>query len=251
MRARTHHLKFIGHILRLPNDEPAKEYALCVPCHSKRKPGQQRTLFPTKYIQCLLGDMYSMLDHGQLTAMANDRCSWRKFVVACSAAEWWWIHHQRLGTPSYLQTKKKKYEWRKPACQVHAPILTSRSLRWESARMSRACTAVTGMCNVIQDTDWWQEPIVLAISRSICLGMSVLYWVSCTGTSSLSSIGDGSQFWIRSICWNALFWRHIASSECCFGGRIHDVTSLSTWYSKSSDAFCQRCVIDTSVSNFN
>ena len=34
--------------------------------------------------------MDSMLNHGQLSAMAHDRCSWRKLVIACSAAEWWW-----------------------------------------------------------------------------------------------------------------------------------------------------------------
>ena len=77
MRARNRQLKFMGHILRLPNDELAKEYALYVPSNGKRTPGRQRTLFP-KYIQCLLGEMDSM---------AHDRCSWRKLVVACSAAE--------------------------------------------------------------------------------------------------------------------------------------------------------------------
>ena len=86
VRARIRQLKFIGHILRLPNDELAKEYALYVPSHGKRKPGRQQTLFP-KYIQCLMGDMDCMLNHGQLSAMAHDRCSWRKLVVACSAAE--------------------------------------------------------------------------------------------------------------------------------------------------------------------
>ena len=85
-KARTRQLKFVGHILRLPDDEPVKEYALYVPTHGKRKPGRQRTLF-WKYIQCLLGDMDSMLSQGQLSAMAQDRCSWRKLVVACSAAE--------------------------------------------------------------------------------------------------------------------------------------------------------------------
>ena len=38
VRARIRQLKFIGHILRLPNDELAKEYALYVPSHGKRKP---------------------------------------------------------------------------------------------------------------------------------------------------------------------------------------------------------------------
>ena len=85
-KARLRQLKFLGHILRLPDGEPCKEYALYVPRHGRRKPGRQRTLFP-KYIQSLLGDVNDMLSEGQMSAMAQDRCSWRKLVVACSAAE--------------------------------------------------------------------------------------------------------------------------------------------------------------------
>ena len=92
-RARARQLKFLGHILRMPAEEPCREYAIYVPKHGKRKPGRQRTLF-LKYTQCLLGDLNDMLDQQQLLAMAQDRCSWRKLVVACSAAErwWWWWH---------------------------------------------------------------------------------------------------------------------------------------------------------------
>ena len=85
-RARARQLKFLGHILRMPVEEPCREYAIYVPKHGKRKPGRQRTLF-LKYTQCLLGDLNDMLDQRQLSAMAQDRCSWRKLVVACSAAE--------------------------------------------------------------------------------------------------------------------------------------------------------------------
>ena len=89
-RARARQLKFLGHILRMPAEEPCREYAIYVPKHGKSKPGRQRTLF-LKYTQCLLGDLNDMLDQRQLSAMAQDRCSWRKLVVACSAAErWWW-----------------------------------------------------------------------------------------------------------------------------------------------------------------
>ena len=85
-RARARQLKFLGHILRLPVEEPCREFALYVPKHGKRKPGWQQTLF-LKYSQCLLGDVNDMLDQRQLSAMAQDRCSRRKLVVACSAAE--------------------------------------------------------------------------------------------------------------------------------------------------------------------
>ena len=86
VRTKTRQLKILGHIIRLPNDEPIKEYALYVPSHGKRKPGRQQTLFP-KYNQRLLGDMDSMLNHGQLSVMAHDRCSWRK-LVAYFASKW-------------------------------------------------------------------------------------------------------------------------------------------------------------------
>ena len=44
---RTRQLRFLGHVLRLPDDEPCKEYALYIPRHGRRKPGRQRTLFLT------------------------------------------------------------------------------------------------------------------------------------------------------------------------------------------------------------
>ena len=47
---RTRQLRFLGHVLRMPDDEPCKEYALYIPPHGKRKPGRQRTLF-LRYIQ--------------------------------------------------------------------------------------------------------------------------------------------------------------------------------------------------------
>ena len=85
-KARNRQLKFLGHVLRMPDEEPVKEYALYVPKHGKRKPGRQRTLF-SKYIHCLLGDADGMLNHGQLLEMAQNRCGWRKLVVDCCAAK--------------------------------------------------------------------------------------------------------------------------------------------------------------------
>ena len=85
-RVRVRQLKFLGHILRLPDEELCKLYALYIPTHGKRRRGRQRTLFP-RYIQHLFGDTNDMLSQGQLTSMAQDRCNWRKLVVACSADE--------------------------------------------------------------------------------------------------------------------------------------------------------------------
>ena len=86
---RTRQLRFLGHVLRMPDDEPCKEYALYIPPHGKRKPGRQRTLF-LRYIQHLLGDTDNMIGPGKLSELAQDRRGWRKLVVACSAADWWW-----------------------------------------------------------------------------------------------------------------------------------------------------------------
>ena len=83
---RTRQLRFLSHVLRLPDDEPCKEYALYVPPHGKRKPGGQRTLFLT-YIQNLLGDTDNMIGPDKLSELAQDRCDWKKIVVACSAAD--------------------------------------------------------------------------------------------------------------------------------------------------------------------
>ena len=86
VQLRTRQLKFLGHVLRMPDDEPAKVYALYTPPHGKRKPGRQRTLF-LRYIQRLFGDHEGLLQPDQITALAQDRSNWRKFVVACSAAD--------------------------------------------------------------------------------------------------------------------------------------------------------------------
>ena len=83
---RTRQLRFLGHVLRMPDDEPCKEYALYIPPHGKRKPGRQRTLF-LRYIQHLLGDTDNMIGPSKLSELAQDRCGWRKLVVACSAAD--------------------------------------------------------------------------------------------------------------------------------------------------------------------
>lgn len=85
-RVRTRQLKFLGHILRLTDDEPVKEYALYVPPYGKRKPGRPHTLY-LQYVQHLLGDIEGMLQPNKIVSLAQDRSSWRKLVVACSAAD--------------------------------------------------------------------------------------------------------------------------------------------------------------------
>ena len=48
-------LKFLGHILRMSKEEPARRYALYIPTIGKRRPGRPRTSY-LNYVQRLLGD---------------------------------------------------------------------------------------------------------------------------------------------------------------------------------------------------
>ena len=65
VRVRLRQLRLLGHVLRLPENEPVREFAVYVPTHGRGKPGRQRTLF-TNYIHCLLGDPDSLLNDNQL-----------------------------------------------------------------------------------------------------------------------------------------------------------------------------------------
>ena len=78
--------RVLGHVLRLPEDDPVKGFVMYVPTHGRKKPGRKRTLF-TNYIHCLLGDPDNLLNNNQLLEMAQDRYQWRKLVVGCSAAK--------------------------------------------------------------------------------------------------------------------------------------------------------------------
>ena len=71
----TRQLRFLGHVLRMPDDEPCKEYALYIPPHGKRKPGRQRTLF-LRYIQHLLGDTDDMIGPGKLSELIGTGPLW-------------------------------------------------------------------------------------------------------------------------------------------------------------------------------
>ena len=83
MLVRQRQLRFLGHILRMPPDEPCNKYALYIPTHGKRRPGRQRTRY-LSYIQRLLGDENNDLSSEGITQLALDRSRWRSFVAACS-----------------------------------------------------------------------------------------------------------------------------------------------------------------------
>ena len=83
---RQRQLRFLGNILRMPEDESCRRYALYVPIHGRRKPGRQMTSYMS-YVQNLLGDTENYLHEEAIASLAYDRFTWRKFVVASSAAE--------------------------------------------------------------------------------------------------------------------------------------------------------------------
>lgn len=70
---KTPQRRFLADILKLPDDEPCKEYALYIPRHWKRKPAKQGTLFLT-YIQHLLGGTDNMIGQYKLSELAQDLC---------------------------------------------------------------------------------------------------------------------------------------------------------------------------------
>ena len=95
-RVRRWQLRFLGHVLRFPENEHVRDFVMYVPTHRRKKPGRQRTLF-TNYIHCLLGNLDNLLNDNQLLEIAEDRHQWRKLVVDCYSTEgWWWEHHFQL-----------------------------------------------------------------------------------------------------------------------------------------------------------
>ena len=91
---RHRQLKFLGHILRMPKEEPARRYALYIPTIGKRRPGRPRTAY-LNYAQRLLGDNEGAMQEQQIAAFADDRRAWTNLVVACSAADGWWCSYKK------------------------------------------------------------------------------------------------------------------------------------------------------------
>ena len=83
--ARHRQLKFLGHILRMSKEEPAK---ICsVHSYHWQKETRSTTFFILNYVQRLLGDNEGAMQEQQIAAFADDRRAWRNLVVACSAAD--------------------------------------------------------------------------------------------------------------------------------------------------------------------
>ena len=83
-RVRLRQLRFLGHVLRLPENEPVRDFVMYVPTHGRKKPGSE----PCHQLYSLSsGYPDNLLSDNQLLEMAQDRHPWRKLVVDCSAAE--------------------------------------------------------------------------------------------------------------------------------------------------------------------
>ena len=80
---RQRQLCFLGHILRMPEDEPCRRYALFIPTHGRRRPGRRRTSYISmiSYVQKLLGYTENDLHQDAIASLATDWSTWRKFVV--------------------------------------------------------------------------------------------------------------------------------------------------------------------------
>ena len=64
-------LDFLGHILRLSDEEPARRYALYIPSHGKRRPGRPRTSY-LAYIQRVLGYDKDEMAADEIATLAKD-----------------------------------------------------------------------------------------------------------------------------------------------------------------------------------
>ena len=114
---RHRQLKFLGHVLRMSKEEPARRYALYIPTIGKRRPGRPRTSY-LNYVQRLLGDNEGAMQEQQIAAFADDRRAWRNLVVACSAADgwWWWCYVTWRATGTVLVSMERKEKKRKENC---------------------------------------------------------------------------------------------------------------------------------------
>ena len=110
---RHRQLKFLGHILRMSKEEPARRYALYIPTIGKRRHGRPRTSY-LNYVQRLLGDNEGAMQEQQIAAFADDRCALRNLVVACSAADGWWCDDDdcsRGQRPILLRSQLLYIQW--------------------------------------------------------------------------------------------------------------------------------------------
>ena len=161
-------LRFPGHILRLPEEEPASRYALYIPPHGNRKPGRPHTFY-LSYIPILFSLHSAVvgvqrrqcrLQADQIAMLAKDQSAWRNFVVACSAAEgWWWWWWQTIFTIpiiirlAWLGSSISCAAWLGSAMSCTAWLglpMSWASMTWFSNVMS----SMTWLANVMSSMTW-------------------------------------------------------------------------------------------------
>ena len=76
-------LRFLGHILRKPEDELANKYALYHPRHGKRKIGRPNTIFHQYIARVMCHDNPPTPE--EIRLMAQDRTNWGKLIADCGA----------------------------------------------------------------------------------------------------------------------------------------------------------------------
>ena len=68
---RNRQLGFLEHILRIPEEEPARRYAFYIPSHGKKRCGHPRTSY-LAYIQRVLGNDKNEMAAEETATLAKD-----------------------------------------------------------------------------------------------------------------------------------------------------------------------------------
>ena len=74
-------LKFLGHILRMENNEPVNIYALFLPPHGKRPLGGQRMSFVKSILKKI--NPTGVLTAQDIIRDAQSKDGWRRLAVTC------------------------------------------------------------------------------------------------------------------------------------------------------------------------
>jgi hypothetical protein len=81
---RERQLRYLGHVLRLDDNEPAKIFALYDPTHGHRKRGRPRLRF-TEYVASLITDEPKGYTRDTIMQLAQNRNQWRRIVAGAGS----------------------------------------------------------------------------------------------------------------------------------------------------------------------
>ena len=81
------HLKFLGHILRKPTDEPINKYAFYQPRHGKRKPGRPKAMFH-QHIAKVINSEHPPLPEEMRWLVQDRNIGGKSWPTASQLAEW-------------------------------------------------------------------------------------------------------------------------------------------------------------------